>query len=118
MTQYWLKVTTFEEFQQALDGHRLWIVENWKGGPRWYLVRRNGATKRWLKKSNSHRWEIPIKYKLNVCLRIGHDNFDMWKDRFKAGVGPDHETHWQNTCDLNDEQSKAYFERYVAGDRK
>jgi hypothetical protein len=82
---------TREQFEQALDGHRLWIRENWKGGPRWYLVRRNGRTKTWLKKSNAHRWEVPIKYKLNACLSVGDYNIEMLSNSLRANPGPGHE---------------------------
>lgn len=105
-----LPVNTFEDFQAALDAKRLWIKEEWNKGPRWYLVRRNGMTKRWLGKKNSHRWEIPIKWKLDTCKRIGDYNFEMWKDQFYAAPGPDIPEH-------KIEGSKAHFERYVAGDR-
>ncbi len=40
---------TREEFEQALDERRLWIMEYQRTGQKNFLVRRNGQTKTWKK---------------------------------------------------------------------
>lgn len=59
---------TREEFETALDEHRLWIVEYQVQGRKNFLVRRNGRTKTWAK--DASRFEIPIKWKLRNTARI------------------------------------------------
>lgn len=102
----------FVEFETALDERRLWIKEHQNGNPKYYLVRRNGRTKLWRKVENEHRWEIPIKWKLNNTARISEKfDLDAW---FKAQPGP---SELVGADLLKDEQSLTYFERYIAGDR-
>jgi hypothetical protein len=76
---------TREEFEKALDEHRLWIIEYGGKGQRNYLVRRNGATKTW--KKDPTRWEVPVKWKFNNTARVSDKLvLDAW---FKAQPGPD-----------------------------
>ena len=70
---------TKQEFELALDGHRLWVREDWSSGPRWYLLRRNGRTKLWVR--SPERWEIPVKYKLKECMKVNEKTLpgaQMW----------------------------------------
>lgn len=97
---------TRTEFEAALDGHILWVKENWQEGPRWYMVRRNGKTKTWARDKN--RWKIPVKWKLKQCFTIGDHNLEELSEYFRSSLSkPEHRV----------EGSYEHFNRYVAGDR-
>ncbi len=75
---------TREEFEQALDERRLWIMEYQRTGQKNFLVRRNGQTKTW--KKQPERWEIPIKWKLKDTARVNNTMYLAgW---FKIQPGP------------------------------
>jgi hypothetical protein len=75
---------TRQEFETALDEHRLWIGEYIMKSQRWYLVRRNGRTKTW--KTRPDRWEVPIAWKYRNTARIDEKvQLEAW---FKAQPGP------------------------------
>jgi hypothetical protein len=76
---------TREEFETALDAHRLWIQEWPNGKCRWYLVRRNGRTRTW--KKDAARWEIPIKWKFRSTGRV-NEKYPL-EPTFKQEPGPD-----------------------------
>lgn len=66
-------VTTSYDIERALDSGTVWI--RMTSGNYW-LVRRNGATKRWAR--DPLRFAIPIKYGLNFTTRItSTDEFDF-----------------------------------------
>jgi hypothetical protein len=63
----WRNPTSFAECETALDTGKLYAAA---GSNRYWLARRNGATKRW--KRDATRFRIPIKYGFRGTGRIEH----------------------------------------------
>jgi hypothetical protein len=60
-----------KDFEQSLDAGNVYVAA---GGGRYWLARRNGATKFW--KTRPLDWSVPIKYGLKECARVTHENFN------------------------------------------
>jgi hypothetical protein len=61
----WRNPTTLAECETALDNGTLYVPV---GGGRYWLARRNGATRLW--KLNAARFRVPIKYGFKKCGAI------------------------------------------------
>jgi hypothetical protein len=70
----WRNPECIRDAERALDAGRLYIAMN---SGRWWLTRRNGATKTW-KRAETRR-EIPIKFGFKLCGRIGRDIETNWQ---------------------------------------
>jgi len=56
---------TQQEAENALDSGRLWCMVSWSyTNPRYWLCRRNGPTKTWVREPK--RFRIPVKAGLRV----------------------------------------------------
>ena len=59
----------FSHAEYALDKNLLQVLGC---GGKWYDIRRNGKTKRWIR--NPHKASIPVKVGLRECFRLEFDN--------------------------------------------
>jgi hypothetical protein len=60
-----------KDFEQSLAAGNVYVAA---GGGRYWLARRNGATKFW--KTRPLDWSVPIKYGLREWARVTHENFN------------------------------------------
>lgn len=62
---------TLEEIESALKTGQLWLMMGRGRVTNYWMLRRNGKTKRW--KRDVTRWEIPVKGGLRECVTILND---------------------------------------------
>ena len=85
---------TSEQIERLLDRHCLQVY----GRNGWYDVRRNGQTKRWVRRS--HLASVPVRLGLRECFRIEVDN-----STGKATVGFA-EINWRERPDTFDPRNR------------
>ena len=81
----WANPANLMDIEKALDARCLYIAIT---NGRWWLARRNGATRKWVTRPDEYR--VPIKYGLRGAGGITHDtSMDLMRI---AGTREDAET--------------------------